>query len=175
MGEGGLQAPPSSHAPNRALIGVPCTFSRRFFRQGKYGVGVKDAAQEIGFLRRAKGYFLHNYSSFSVGGVRQGVGSHRGFLSTPSITAVPFWGQTTRILSHLSPRRDYVPKRINSVLSARTPRATHCTDRAKTSMTAKGRPSPAVPLIVCKKTNSGNRPKSHERTEDAVRYAVQCM
>ena len=28
-------------------------------------------------------------------------------------TAVPFWGHPTRVLSNLSPKRDYGPKRAN--------------------------------------------------------------
>ena len=30
----------------------------------------------------------------------------------PFRTGVPFWGQITRILSSLSPKRDYDPKRV---------------------------------------------------------------
>ena len=34
----------------------------------------------------------------------------------PSRTAVPFWGQTTQIISNLSPKRDCGPKRVNTAV-----------------------------------------------------------
>ena len=71
-------------------------------------VGVACLASRFFSVLKAFTSFFSSYSSFLPGEPRT------SFLFTLFRTAVSFWGQTTQILSNLSPKRDCGPRRVSS-------------------------------------------------------------
>ena len=79
----------------------------------------------------------------------------------PFRTAVPFWGQTSQIISNLSPKRDCSPRRVKSR-----------NNNTNTGTRPKLRPAPNKRVTCASVESETMRPKSREKEEQRTPTAV---